>query len=136
MLTLIDLENSPDPDRGYKIEILHGSDGYVKFTVVGLDGTVMTDYFMFMPSQGRMEWRRFVSAMGFTYFYTFDTSARELLKIENDSREDVSETLKEMGRFDTAAETTSAEAVKMENYFRTQFGVSISEAFNDASFGA
>jgi len=133
---MVDVENSPDPDRGYKIEIRRGSDGYVKFTVVALDGTVMTDYFLFMPNQSLMEWRRWVSAMGFTYFYSFDLNTRELLKVENDDGEDVSESMKTSGRWDNAVGTVTAEVEKMENYFRTQFGVSITEAFRDASFGA
>ena len=117
------------------IEIRRGSDGYVKFTVVSLDGTVMTDYFMFMPNRAQMEWRRWVSAMGFTYFYSFDLNTRQLLKVENDDGEDVSEGMRNSGRWENAVETVAAEVEKMENYFRTQFGVSISEAFGDTGFG-
>ena len=108
----------------------------MKFTKTALDGSVTVDCFTFMPSQMLVEKHLFVSAMGMDYYYIYDLSARALQKVENGEREDVTESLKNMGRFDSAAQTVSAEVEMLESYFAKQFGVSISEAYSNESFGA
>jgi len=50
--------------------------------------------------------------------------------IDGSSGEDVSESLKSMGRWDSAATETKEQAEKLISYFESTFGISMAEAVN------
>lgn len=135
VLTYTDLANSPFENCGLKIDIKRADEGYVMFTKVTLDGHPTVDYYKFDFENGIMEKYYYVSAMGTAYYYTWDLAEGALVKIEDGDRNDSSEALKKMGRWDTAAETVSGEVEALQAYFAEQYGVSIEEAYHDAAFG-
>ncbi|HML46782.1 MAG TPA: hypothetical protein PKE04_08550 [Clostridia bacterium] len=135
VLTYTDLEHSPFENCGLKIDIKRGGEGYVMFTKVTLEGAATVDYYKFDFDNGIMEKYYYVSAMGTAYYYTWDLAEGALAKIEDGNRNDSSESLKKMGRWETAAETVAGEVEALQTYFAEQYGVSIEEAYKDAAFG-
>jgi hypothetical protein len=134
LYTFTDTENCPFDDCGLKIDVKNGDGGYIKFTKTGLDGAETVDYYTFF-ADGTMEKFYFVSAMGTGFYYTFDTSADELVKIENSEREDSSESTKSMGRWDSAQDTVRGEVASLREYFSANYGSSIDDALKNDNFG-
>lgn len=130
-----DTANCPFDGCGLKIEISHENGGSAKFTKTQLDGTETVDYYIFDYSDNTMEKYYYVSAMGSAYYYTYDLSAGELVKVENGEHVDSTESMKSSGRWDSAAEKTKNEVKSLEDYFLAQYGVTIAQACADAQFG-
>ncbi len=126
--TYLDTKTSPLPQGGVKIELMTGASGYVKFTVTDDAGNETVDYYKFIPADTTMHRYRYVAAMGMKYNYYFDYSTMELTKVTDAEDKDVSEPLKNMGRWDSAATETKEHAQSLLAYFDSSFGMSIAEA--------
>lgn len=70
----------------------------------------------------------FVSAMGTTYLYTADLASGELQMIQNAAGEDVSESVRGQGRWDSVASATATQQTDIESYFQTRYGTTIQDA--------
>jgi len=66
--------------------------------------------------------------MGMKYNYYFDYAAMYLVRVTDADDKDVSEAMKQMGRWESAAAETKEHAGSLMNYFQTNFGMSIGEA--------
>ena len=126
--TCLDTETSPLPNGGVKIDMVKGADGYVMFTVTDNAGTETADYYKFTPSDSTMLRHRCVSAMGMTYNYHFDYNTMTLTSVTDADDKDVSDSLKSMGRWDSAATDTEKLAGDLLAYFETKFGMSVDDA--------
>jgi hypothetical protein len=126
--TYLDTETSPLPKGGVKIDLVKGADGYVKFTVTDDEGTETVDFYKFTPADSTMHRYRYVAAMGMKYNYYFDYAGMTLVKVTDADDEDVTESLKSVGRWDSAAAETEQHAKALMAYFETKFGMSIDDA--------
>ena len=126
--TYLDTQTSPLPQGGVKIDLVQGPEGYVKFTVTDDAGTETVDYYKFIPAEVTMHRYRYVAAMGMKYNYYFDYAAMTLTRVTDADDADVSEALKEVGRWDSAARETKEHAESLITYFESRFGMSIGEA--------
>ena len=128
--TYLDTATSPLPQGGVKIDLTTGTSGYVRFTVTDDAGTETVDFYKFTPTDSTMHRYRYVAAMGMRYNYYFDYSAMELTGVTDADDKDVTEALKNMGRWDSAADETRQHARSLLAYFESTFGISITEAVN------
>jgi hypothetical protein len=129
--TYLDTDSSPFGEGGIKVDLTTGSTGSVNFVVTDQAGTEMADYYKFTPADNMLLRHRYVAAMGQEYDYHFDYSAMQLTKvIDGSSGEDVSESLKSMGRWDSSATETKEQVEKLISYFESTFGMSMAEAVN------
>lgn len=71
-----------------------------------------------------------VSAMGATFVYYADLATGELQSIQNAAGEDVSDSVREQGRWDSAQSGTQTERENIESYFEARYGMTIEEAVN------
>ena len=126
--TYLDTKTSPLGEGGVKIDVVTGAAGYVKFTVTDNSGRETVDYYKFTPAENMMLRYRYVAAMGMKYNYYFDYVAMELKKVTDADNKDVSASLKQMGRWDSAAAETKDHAQELMSYFKLKFGMSINEA--------
>ena len=114
---------------------------------ITIDPTAQTATFQFIDPSSGEEFQNFsrfdyqtnsflrhhvVPAMGQTYDYTLDLGARTLVSVTDASGADVSETLKGMGRWDSAQADTAAQAEAIEVYFFDRYGMSIEDATTGA----
>ncbi len=126
--TQLDTTGSPLPQGGLKIDLVTGAEGYVKFTVTDDAGNETADYYLFTPADGTMLRHRYVAAMGMTYNYYYSYATMTLVKVTDADGADVSDSLRQMGRWDGAATETGQLADDLTAYFQNSFGVSIAEA--------
>ena len=127
LLVYTDLKNSPFEQSGFAISIKQGDDGYANFIITDLNGNETKEYYKFDFSTNTVEQYYYVSAMGTGFYYTFDLTSDELVKVEDDSREDSTESTKKSGRFDGAAERTKEGVHKILDYFKDNYGKSIED---------
>jgi hypothetical protein len=71
---------------------------------------------------------RYVAAMGMKYNYYFDYDGMTLVKVTDADDKDVTESLKSVGRSDSAATETEQHVQDLMTYFETKFGMSINES--------
>jgi hypothetical protein len=129
--TCLDTQTSPLPQGGIKIDVVQGTGGYVKFTVTDDAGNETVDFYKFTPADATMHRYRYVAAMGMKYNYYFDYAAMNLTRVTDASDADVSEALKEIGRWDSAAAETKEHAESLITYFESNFGMSMAEAVSE-----
>ena len=127
LLVCMDLENSPFEESGLKITI-DTSTQTVNFVKTDLDGNETVEYWTFNTADNMVEKYYYVSMMGTGFYYYFDLTADELVRIESDEHEDSTQSSKDSGRFDGANETTKDEVAQLSDYFEAQFGKTIAEA--------
>lgn len=118
-------DNVPFDDAGFKIEIKKASDGYAKFTITDKNGNETADYYNFDFSTGEVEKYHYVSMMGTGFYYYYDMELEELVRLEDDDHVDSTQSSKDGGRWDSAAEDTAAEMKLIEDYFASEFESSI-----------
>jgi hypothetical protein len=128
LLTYTDLQNSPFADTGLKIIIKKGDQGYVKFIKTDLQGQESKDYYLFDYNQNRMEKYYYVSAMGTAFYYDYDLVKGELVKLEGEGHQDVTQSAKDAGRWQSASENIAYEVKVLLDYFPKQYGISIKDA--------
>lgn len=132
LLVYVDTENSPFEDSGLKISINEG-ENYVEFVKTDVEGNETVDYYKFDYSTNTMEKYYYVSAMGTAFYYYYDLEKGELAKVEDGDHEDTTESMKESGRFDGAAEKTKDEVNELESYFKDKYNMTIKEAASGKS---
>lgn len=123
-----DLQKSPFEKSGLKITIKKGEDGYAKFVKTDLTGKETVDYYNFDYAKNMMEKYYYVSAMGTAYYYYYDLAGDALVKVEDGDHKDSTQSLKDNKRWDGANEKTKDEVKSLEDYFKSQYGMTIKEA--------
>ena len=127
ILEAIDVKNSPLEDCGVHVQV-NKNDGTVTFIKTDEKGNDTTEYYKFTPSQNEVEQYYYVSMMGTGFYYYFDINAGEMVRMEDSNHNDSTESAKENGRFDKAAETLKADVATLQTYFETNYGMSIADA--------
>lgn len=127
VLKCLDTTNSPFEDSGLNITV-DGETQTVNFVKTDSAGKDTVEYWKFNYTDNTVEKYTYVSMMGTGFYYYYDLSAQELVRVESDNHEDKTDSTKENGRFDSAAEDTKDQVNKLEAYFSEQFGKSIKEA--------
>ena len=126
-LVCLDLTNSPFKESGVKT-IVDTSGHTVKFVKTGLDGKETVEYWTFNSGDNTVEKYYYVSMMGTGFYYYYDLTLGELVRIEGDEHEDKTQSTKDSGRYENANATTKDEVSKLSEYFEKQFGMTIFEA--------
>ena len=126
--TYLDTTASPLPEGGVKVDLETGQTGSVTFTVTDTDGNDTVDYYQFTPADKMMLRHRYVAGMGMTYNYYYNYGTSELEKVTDADDEDVTESMKMSGRWDSAATETAGLSASLISYFETTFGMTMSEA--------
>ena len=120
-------DNVPIDGAGFKIEVKKASDGYAKFVITGKDGKETVDYYKFDFATGEVEKYHYVAMMGVGFYYYYDMEKSELVRLEDDGHKDTTQSSKDSGRWDGAAEDTANEIKSIEDYFTKTFSMSIEE---------
>lgn len=94
------------------------------------NGEVGSDYYKFDIENNTYEKYKYVSAMGEGFYYTGDLDTCELEKIENKDHDDVTESVKEAGRYDKAAEKTKSEIKDLKSYFEARYNMTMQGALD------
>ena len=131
VLTCLDVETSPFEGGGLRT-VVDQAAGSVTFTKTDLNGNDTLEYFEFVPAENSVEKYYYVSAMGTGFYYYYDLSAGEMVRLESDTHEDKTESYKSMGRFDSANETMQSEVKLLTEYFSANFGMTIEDAVKEA----
>ena len=126
VLTCLDVKNSPFDQSGLRITV-DKTAKTVKLIITDLEGNDTVEYFVFDFNANIVEKYSYSSGMGTGYYYTYDLTEGEVVKIESDEREDKTESTKTNGRFDGANEKMKGEVASLESYFSKQYGKTISE---------
>lgn len=124
----LDTETSPLDEGGIKVELVPGEGGHVKFIVTDLEGNETVEYYQFIPQESMMHRHRYVAAMGNSYHYYYDYISKEMVKITNGKEEDVTESMKSSGRWDSAVQENGDLAEKLLKYFEDTFEATLEEA--------
>lgn len=128
VLAYTDLENSPFEDSGLQMNIEKGETGYCEFYKTDLEGRPTVDYYIFDYGQNEVVKYYYVSAMGTGFYYYYDLTDKKLVRLEGEDHTDSTESAKDAGRWESAEESTKKEIDALEDYFKTQFGITIEEA--------
>lgn len=91
-------------------------------------GDAFEEYSAFDFGSGTFERKVFVEAMGAAFVYTSDLATDELQSIENADGEDVSESIRERGRWDSAEQDSADQRAAVEEYFEGRYGQSVEQA--------
>ncbi|MFA5659375.1 MAG: hypothetical protein WC900_08835 [Oscillospiraceae bacterium] len=128
VLTGLDTENCPFEGAGLRITIDTAAKT-AEFFKTDLNGNDTVEYYIFDYSgEPSVEQYYYVSMMGTGFYYTYDLSAGEIVKIEDSDHADVTQSTKDSGRFDSANDRLKGDVAAIENYFLTQYGKTISDA--------
>ena len=65
--------------------------------------------------------------MGKGYYYTGDLNTGELLKVEDMDNNDSTESMKQNGRYEKAAEKTKNEIEELKSYFETKYKMTMED---------
>lgn len=68
--------------------------------------------------------------MGATFFYIADATTGELISVNDAEGNDVSETLRQRGRWDSAAADTAELKTALDTWFMERYEMSVEEAVN------
>ena len=128
VLTYTDVENSPFEDSGLQITIQKGETGYCEFYKTDLEGRPIVDYYLFDYENKEVVKYYYVSAMGTGFYYYYDLTDNLLVRLEGEDHTDSTQSAKDAGRWESAEENTKSEINALEDYFKTQFGITIEEA--------
>lgn len=123
----VDTEKSPFEDCGIHT-VVDKSAQTITFFKTDKEGVDTVEYILFSPEKNEVEKYYYVSMMGTGFYYYLDLEAGELVRIEDKDHQDTTESAKENGRFDGAAEDMKAEVEALEKYFFEYFGLTIAEA--------
>lgn len=129
VLTYLDTVNSPFEGAGLKITA-DKSAKTVRFVKTDLDGNETVEYYLFDFNTNTVEQYYYVSMMGTGFYYTYDISAGEVVKIEDSDRNDTTQSTKDNGRYDSANERLKGDVASIEAYFTAQYGVSVADMVN------
>lgn len=129
VLTYLDTANSPFDGAGLKITA-DKSAKTVKFVKTGLDGSETVEYYLFDYNTNTVEQYYYVSMMGTGFYYTYDISTGEVVKIEDSDRNDTTQSTKDNGRYDSANERLKGDVASIESYFTAQYGISVADMVN------
>ena len=129
VLTFLDTENCPFEETGFRITA-DTSAKTVNFVKTDLSGQDTVEYYTFDYNTNTVEQYYYVSAMGTGYYYTYDLSAGEIIKIEDTERNDKTQSTKDKGRYDSANERMQGDVAAIEKYFSEQFGKTIADMAN------
>lgn len=127
VLTCLDTENSPFDDCAVHT-VVDKTAGTVTFTKATMEGQDTQEYYRFSPKEHMVEQYYFVSMMGTGFYYYYDTELGEMTRMEDADHNDNTESSKESGRFDGAAERIKGDVAMLEAYFADSFGMTIPEA--------
>lgn len=92
------------------------------------NGEVSDDYYKFDFNSNTYEKYSFVTQMGKGYYYTGDLNTGELLKVEDMDNNDSTESMKQNGRYEKAAEKTKNEVEELKSYFETKYKMTMEDA--------
>lgn len=123
-----DLKNSPFEESGLRITVKKGENGYAKFVKTDLQGRDTVDYYTFDYSKNILEKYYYVSAMGSAYYYYYDLNKKELYRVEDQEHKDITQTMKDSGRLETAQTKIAGEIGALEGYYKEQLGTTIIES--------
>ncbi|MDI9472784.1 MAG: hypothetical protein GX260_05250 [Tissierellia bacterium] len=123
----LDIETGPFSDSGLRI-VLDAKNTTAKFVKTDLKGNDTVEYWEFDFSKNEVERYTYVSMMGTGFYYYYDLVEDQLTRIEGDDHTDKTESSKNAGRFDGAAEKTTEEVQLINQYFVDYFGMTIEEA--------
>lgn len=124
-LTYLEVENSP-LDGGLLITVDKNA-GTVNMQITDKSGNETTEYYKFTPADTECERFRYVAMMGTGFYYTYDYDAGEITTILNTDKEDVTESTKESGRFESAQSETKEYVDSLISYFEATFGSTLSD---------
>ncbi|MGN0600912.1 MAG: hypothetical protein ACI4JK_13615 [Oscillospiraceae bacterium] len=130
VLTYLDTEHSPFEGAGLKITA-DKSSKTVSFVKTDLEGNETVEYYTFDYNSNTVEQYYYVSMMGTGFYYTYDLSAGEIVKIEDIDHNDSTQSTKDSGRYDSANDRLKGDVASLEAYFTEQYGISISDIVND-----
>ena len=127
ILEAVDVATSPLEDCGVHVQV-DKAQGTVTFIKTDDAGQDTTEYYKFSPAKNEVEQYYYVSMMGTGFYYYFDLEANEMVRMEDMDHKDSTESAKENGRFDPAAEGLKADVTALQTYFESTFGMTITDA--------
>ena len=122
-LTYLEVENSP-LDGGLLITV-DKSAGTVNMQITDKSGKETTEYYKFSPADGTCERYRYVSMMGTGFYYTYDYNSGEISTVLNNDKEDVTQSTKDSGRYESARSETKEYVDSLISYFETNFNTTL-----------
>ena len=125
-LSALDTTGSPI-DGGLNITV-DKNEGSVNMQITDANGEDTVEFFKFTPADSTCHRYRYVSMMGTGFNYFFDYSAGTMTKIEDIDNNDVTDSTKEQGRFDSAESETKELVDSLMAYFEETYGMSIDNA--------
>lgn len=129
VLTYLDTEHSPFEGSGLKITA-DKTAKTMKFVKTDLEGKETLEYYLFDYNSNTVEQYYYVSMMGTGFYYIYDLTAGEIVKIEDSEHKDATQKTKDSGRYDGTNERMKSDVAAIEGYFSEQFGMTISEMVN------
>lgn len=129
ILTYLDTEHSPFEGSGLKITA-DKTAKTMKFVKTDLEGKETLEYYLFDYNSNTVEQYYYVSMMGTGFYYIYDLTAGEIVKIEDSEHKDATQKTKDSGRYDGTNERMKSDVAAIEGYFSEQFGITISEMVN------
>ena len=127
ILEAVDVTTSPLEGCGVHVQIDKAS-GTVTFIKTDDTGKDTTEYYKFTPSKNEVEQFYYVSMMGTGFYYYFDTAAGEMVRMEDMDHNDSTQSAKDNGRWDKAAEGLKADVTSLQTYFESNYGMTIADA--------
>ena len=127
ILEAVDVTTSPLEGCGVHVQV-NKAEGTVTFIKTDDAGQDTTEYYKFTPAKNEVEQFYFVAMMGTGFYYYFDTTAGEMVRMEDMDHNDSTQSAKDNGRFDKAAEGLKADVTALQTYFETNYGMSIADA--------
>lgn len=127
ILEAVDVATSPLEGCGVHVQV-DKAQGTVTFIKTDDAGQDTTEYYKFTPAKNEVEQYYYVSMMGTGFYYYFDLEANEMVRMEDMEHKDSTESAKENGRFDPAAEGLKADVAALQTYFESTFGMTIADA--------
>lgn len=127
LLTYTDTKNSPFENSGLEINVRKGEGGYAKFIKTDKKGKPTVEYYTFDYSKNMVEKYYYVSAMGRGFYYSYDLSKGELVKVEDAKHNDITQKTKDSKRWDKAATTTDEDVKALKKYFKEQYKMTIKD---------
>ena len=125
-LMALDTSSGPFDKGGVKITIDKEED-FVNFQITDEEGNETVEYYRFFPKEKKVKRLYYVSIMGTQFKYIMDYEALSLTKVLDADDKDITESVKKMGRFDSAEEQTKEAVEKIRSYFKEQYGKTIDQ---------